>query len=283
MNNFSGYVAANHDHENNKVWEDYWREAKESQHETLERIKEAMTGSRWWYKIACVTRKYFGTIKGLRIIEIGAGAGEMSAKMALSGASCTLCDYSPRAIKFSKKIFSELCLEADFRLIDAFSLPGELLGKFDIAMSFGLVEHFKKQRRREIINAHNLLLKPNGLAIINSPNAWCFPYRIEKFVRQLTDTWRFGQEFPFSPIELKKIAKKSNLKPLEVWGWSFYGSLEDHLLTRARFLLFNLWYNRSIRRHGRIYPGRKFLKVKPSVLDPYFGDTITLFAKKLIL
>jgi 2-polyprenyl-3-methyl-5-hydroxy-6-metoxy-1,4-benzoquinol methylase len=281
MRDFSRYVALNHDHGNNKVWEDYWIEAKESQDETIQRIKDAMIGSRWWHKIAYMTKNYFGSIEGLRVIEIGAGAGEMSAKMALSGASCTLFDYSPNAIEFSKKIFSELGLRADVHLIDAFNLPEKSLGKFDVAMSFGLIEHFTKQRRSEIVNAHNLLLKPNGLAIINSPNAWCFPYRIEKFIRQLTHTWRFGQEFPFSPVELEKIARKCNLKPLEVWGWSFYGSVEERLLKRMRFLFLNLWYNRSLRRHDRIYREKKFLNVKPSFLDPYFGDTITLFAVKL--
>jgi len=281
VRNFSRYGAANHDHKDDKVWEDYWREAKKSRDGTIQRIKDATIGSRWWHKIAYMTKNYFGKIEGLHVIEIGAGAGEMSAKMALSGASCTLFDYSPNAIEFSREIFSELSLKADFQLIDAFNLPEKSLGKFDVAMSFGLIEHFKKQRRREIVNAHNLLLKPNGLAIINSPNAWCFPYRIEKFIRQLTRTWRFGQELPFSPVELKKIARKCNLKPLEVWGWSFYGSLEERTFKRMRFLFLNLWYNHSIRRHDQIYPEKKFLKVQPSVLDPYFGDTITLFAKKI--
>ncbi|MFX0202003.1 MAG: class I SAM-dependent methyltransferase [Candidatus Hodarchaeota archaeon] len=279
MGNFSRYVPVNHNHEDNKVWQRYWKEA--DQEEAIKRIKDAMKASRWWQKIAYMAKNYFGRIKGLNIVEIGAGAGEMSAKMALSGASCTLCDYSPNAIEFSREIFSELHLEADFQVIDAFNLPEQLLKKFDVAMSFGLVEHFKKQRREKIISAHNLLLKPNGLAIINSPNAWCFPYRIEKFVRQLTHTWRFGEEFPFSPIGLKKIARKCNLEPLEVWGWSFYGSLEERLIKRMRFLFLNLWYNHSIRRCDRIYPVRRFLKVKPSVLDPYFGDTITLFARKI--
>lgn len=196
------------------------------------------------------------------------------------GADVTLADYSEKALDVSREIFEKLGLKASFILLDAFQLPEDILGQYDVVMSFGLIEHFVGDRRVEIINAHHMLLRSGGMAILNSPNAWCFPYRAEKFIREITRTWRFGLEIPFSPYELKRYAGKCGFKEIHFFGWSFWGAVEARLIKRIRLVILNLWHNHSIRRKGRVYPPFNLIKAVPSMLDNVMGDKIYLLALK---
>jgi|TARA_B100001971_G_C17879067_1_gene377132 2-polyprenyl-3-methyl-5-hydroxy-6-metoxy-1,4-benzoquinol methylase len=52
---------------------------------------------------------------------------------------------------------------------DAFNLPPELHGHFDVAMSYGTVEHYRYPRRPAICQAHIDLVRPGGAVIISVP------------------------------------------------------------------------------------------------------------------
>jgi cyclopropane fatty-acyl-phospholipid synthase-like methyltransferase len=181
-----------------------------------------------WRRIQLQILRHFPRFNGLKVVEIGAGAGTYAAMLARRGAEVTLLDYSPNALHRAEEFFSRLGLPAHLRMDDALALPDDLRGEFDVAMSFGLNEHFEGGKRERIAAAHLEVLKPGGLAFISVPNQWCLPYRLFKFAAQRTGKWIFGEEYPFTRLELEQLGQRLGAKEVFI--------LADSLMTSFDFI-----------------------------------------------
>ena len=142
--------------------------------------------------------KVFGALRDLRVVELGAGRGDISFLLAKAGARVTLVDSSETALRQARMIFEEAGVMADFLLADLFET--ELSIPFDVAMSFGLVEHFIGQERRRLFEMH----RAGRIAFIAVPNALCIPYRLWKATKEATNSWPYGREVPFMENELRR-------------------------------------------------------------------------------
>ena len=147
-----------------------------------------------WQRIKAVLLAEMGTLKGLRVIEIGAGTGSYGALMAREGALVTVLDYSDVALERANQFFERNGLSAEFVKKDALSLTGYLLGAYDVSMSFGLAEHFIGEARSKIFKAHFDVLRRGGMVFISVPNCFNLPYRIFQFVAERGGYWRWGKE-----------------------------------------------------------------------------------------
>ena len=211
----------------------------------------------------------------LSTVELGAGSGTISAVFARNGARVTVLDYSQEALNTSSALFGELGLAQESLLADALRLPNALAGQFDVAMSFGLAEHFEGADRASIIRAHFELLKPGGLAVISVPNRNCWPYRLWKARREALGKWQFGLEMPFSRSELAQICHSIGVTDFEIAGSPFVASLE-FLFPLAR-------WKRSMEK--RILKDKRFDpdRIKPERkgrLGAYLGYALVLIARK---
>jgi SAM-dependent methyltransferase len=137
--------------------------------------------------------------------------------MAARGASVTVLDYSAASISSSRRFFAGLGLCAEFVLDNALNIGRQLRGQYDIAMSFGLAEHFTGEDRKRVIAAHFDVLKSRGLAFISVPNRWNPPYRLYKCLAELKGSWPV-EEYPFSRLELRAI-----LRELGIEDYYFFG------------------------------------------------------------
>jgi 2-polyprenyl-3-methyl-5-hydroxy-6-metoxy-1,4-benzoquinol methylase len=233
-----------------------------------------------WRKIKDRVEKIFGSFSGLKVIEIGAGAGTYAALMARQGAEVTILDYSVKALDKAKIFFERNQVKANFILQDALNLPSGLLGKYDVSMSFGLTEHFLGEQRLSINLAHFNVLRPGGITFISVPNKYSPPYRIYKFVAQLTGKWLVGEEYPYSRRELFAICRKLKIEEGQVFGESlrqsgyFMGLLNPWRLI-SKFLL-----KRKIT--DSLAPSDPFpLKPeRPTFLDDYLSYALVLYARK---
>jgi len=118
-----------------------------------------------------------GEIRGLRVIEVGAGRATNALLYALHGASATVLDRSPIALEQAAEHFARHELAVETIEADVFELPKDLLGRFDVSMSFGLCEHFLGERRHRVVGAHVELLNASGIAMVNVPNRFSPLYR----------------------------------------------------------------------------------------------------------
>jgi 2-polyprenyl-3-methyl-5-hydroxy-6-metoxy-1,4-benzoquinol methylase len=207
-----------------ELWDDIWRAGTSAEQHRADVAREEL--SIRWQRIEQRVLARFGGFEGLRVIEIGAGAGTNAAAMAKRGASVTLLDYSPTALETAKGLFAANGLEADFVEANALELPDAVRGGFGIAMSFGLNEHFTGSERVGIFQAHLDALRPDGIAIVSVPNARNVPYRLSKWAAERTGRWKLGVEVPFARPELEAICRRLGVTEPEFFGDSFAYSLQ---------------------------------------------------------
>ncbi|MBT7703782.1 methyltransferase domain-containing protein [Candidatus Peregrinibacteria bacterium] len=205
-----------------KLWDNLWKHDISKKEDAFNLAKEE--NSIRWQRIEKIVLKNLGSFKGLKVIEVGAGAGTNAALMAKRGAEVTILDYSELAIKRSREFFKRNKLKAKFIQQDALNLPKELMSKYDISLSFGLTEHFKDQQRIQINKAHFDLIKKGGITFISVPHKHNLPYRLYKFAAELAGKWNVGEEYPYSRQEFRKICQKIGIKKYAFFGDSLIAS-----------------------------------------------------------
>jgi hypothetical protein len=171
--------------------------------------------------------KHFGTFKGLRFVELGAGVGKMSILMDILGGQTTLIDYNENALKKAQEVQGFFGCEPNLLMESALALPASICGQYDVVMSFGLAEHFSGEERTAIFHSHHKLAKKHGIVVISVPNALGLSYRLSHGVRKALGKWPKGlPEVPFTRKELKNIALSIGLTDIRISGgnrflWDF--------------------------------------------------------------
>jgi SAM-dependent methyltransferase len=190
-----------------------------------------------WAAQARLVSEHFGGFEGLRVIELGSGRGLNGLLYARHGAEVTLLDNSSLPLAQAKELFSAAGVAFEPLQADVFELPQALLESFDVAMSFGLCEHFLGDRRRRVIAAHLELVRPGGLAFLGVPNRRAPVYRLWMATLKRRGTWPLGTEEPFSPGELAVLARAAGGVPLRPVYGSFVGSVVNLGLNQVLFKL----------------------------------------------
>ena len=142
--------------------------------------------------------KFFGNIKGKKVLDVGCGKGRFSKIMADKGAITTGIDPSEKMIEDAKKIKN-----ANFILGSATKLnfPDK---SFDYVLSVEAVEHIPETEKavKEMIR----VLKDNGKIVIIDKNILSlrvffkviptFNF-INKKIQEVRNKWMYPQNFPF--------------------------------------------------------------------------------------
>lgn len=201
------------------VWARLWRAAPDLHKDRAELDRE-QRGPRWRRFAAYLVMRHTA-IAGLNTVELGAGRGDLSVLLARAGARVTLVDYCDAALERARERFSRLGLNAEFVRADLLTDVANLAGRFDAAVSVGVVEHFRGRERTRAITAHARVLRAGGTAMISVPNAWCLPYRTWKAYLQIRRWWPYGVEIPYTRRELRRRACAAGLVPARMFadGW----------------------------------------------------------------
>jgi 2-polyprenyl-3-methyl-5-hydroxy-6-metoxy-1,4-benzoquinol methylase len=252
-----------------ELWDSVWERDASATQDRYDLANEEC-GIRW-RRIETVAREELGSFEGKKVIEIGAGAGTNAALMAKRGATVTLVDYSSKALERAQHFFTHNSLEANLLREDVLALPHHLLRSFDIAMSFGLTEHFRGDDRVAANRAHFDLVRPGGLVFISVPNKWNPPYRLHKLAAQALGRWRVGEEYPYSRRELETICEQLGVSQHQFFGDSFWASFG--FLSPLRIM-------RRIRGRVETVDLASLRPERSSFLDPYLAYSLVLCAKK---
>lgn len=252
----------------NQVWSRPISEAEDQYH-----LGTAEHSIRW-QRIERRVLEHFGSFQGLKVIEIGAGRGTHAALFAKRGSSVTVLDYSELALQRSREFFSRLGLTANLVCGQALDLAPAMMEAYDVALSFGLTEHFLGQERDQINKAHLDLVRPDGMFFIAVPHRNNPPYRIFKFLAEATGRWGVGEEYPYSRREFAAICKRTGIKHYEFFGESFLQSF--HFLNPLNKRLF-----RKLLRLGPTDYSRVNLRMqRGSVLDTALSYSLVLCGRK---
>src|SRR5207247_404436 len=77
-------------------------------------------------------------------------------------------DYSPNGCEQTRLMLEREGVTGDIYCCDVFSIPDDLVERFDMVVSFGLIEHFSDTMA--IVAALSRLLRPGGLIFTSVPN-----------------------------------------------------------------------------------------------------------------
>jgi len=245
-----------------ELWdEQVWNLSPNEEDRYVERKLKSMI----WKRIKKRVIKEFGSFKNLKTIEIGAGMGTISLLFAMEGANVTVLDYSKKAIEASKLFFKRWKQKAKFVQMDALNLDKKLIDKYDVSMSFGAAEHFKDEKRIKFIKAHLDVLKEGGVTFICVPNKWNLPYRLWMFLSQTFGKWKFGEEYPFSRAEFRRIGKMFGVK-FDIFGSYLFSS--------------NFLIKQRLRKFVGLNPSSKLHHEFGTPLDKYFSQAIIGVTRK---
>lgn len=175
---------------------------------------------------------------GLKTIELGCGYGKISLLFGLSGAQTMLFDYNEAALTSAEAAHAKLGLNPRSLGGDLLSLPAELHGRFDVACSFGTLEHFFGDNRSKAVVATASVLRPGGVFFVTVPNRHAIWYRIGFGARYWLGLMPRGmKEKPFSRAELGRLAHEAGVEILELEAVdTFWGDFHDWIGENAMSL-----------------------------------------------
>jgi SAM-dependent methyltransferase len=207
------------------VWERVWRNAPTDERDDALLARER--GSPRARLVEEAVRSACGGFADLRTIELGSGRGDASVLLAERGADVTLLDATEPALALARRRFDRLGLRARFVQGDLFRAGAEWAGVFDLAISLGVIEHFRGPVRTLALESHARVLRPGGVVVVSVPNAHCLPYRLWKAYLERRGCWPYGPEIPYTARELRVRARRSGIVDVRVHALNFLQSLGE--------------------------------------------------------
>jgi len=150
-------------------------------------------------------RRYGSLLEGLNLektntLEIGAGAGRLSMQLKKEYcADCTMIDSSEKAFEVFKKMNPG---KKGYLVGDVFS--HKMNKKYDLVMSDGLIEHFKGEKQKKLLQIHKNASKKYVIVFAPKPS---LPYNAMRWAMKATGTWNFGYEKPLTMSELGELCE----------------------------------------------------------------------------
>lgn len=121
--------------------------------------------------------------RSLRLLEVGCAKSIWLPYFAKEfGFEVCGIDYSPIGCEMATQITSTNGVYAEVFCADFFSPPINMLGSFDVVVSFGVVEHFEDTS--ECLKSVSAFLKPGGMLITSIPNMVGLIGSVQKAVNQ---------------------------------------------------------------------------------------------------
>ena len=266
-----------------QTWDAVWQNSKGPKPSQLvEEIDREQRSQRCQRILRFIETQGFN-LAGLSVVEVGCGSAIYGCTLARVGADVTVLDQSEVALARARERAEAVGVALKTVQGDALEFAKSHREKYDLAMSFGTVEHFRPPLREQMCQAHWDLVRPGGIVIISVPNVLFLPHEILKRLLILRGKWFLGYEGSFTPWELKRVGRRLGLAHLAMHGTD----LTDDVLKYCRIVagtrlwarLFPWW-----RPKGRDDGASRDALASPArlkaLVNRYLGHDITLMGVK---
>lgn len=134
------------------------------------------------------------------VLELGSGTGELSAILAKNKRDVTLLDYSQQSLAFSKEVFNNAGLKAEFINADVLNRLPFADNYFNCVWSSGLLEHFSDAQLNFIMKESFRVSQNTVISLV--PNARSIAYGLGKRYQKSKGIWKWGKETPKSSLKI---------------------------------------------------------------------------------
>jgi ubiquinone/menaquinone biosynthesis C-methylase UbiE len=180
---------------------------------------------RYWHERQAIDQVYtnedrlLAQVRGLplprmRVLEVGAGSGRDSLRMAREGARVVLLDYVMSAFE----VITAQATGAGVRVAcvcgDATRMPFRE-GAFDLVFHQGLMEHFRDPQ--PLLDENYRVTARGGFCLIDVPQRF-HPYTVAKHIMIALNRWFAGWETEFSPAELRRLVTRTGYEVVRIGG-----------------------------------------------------------------
>ena len=187
---------------NSFLWDKFWRERD------VEEIYPTITD------IESEILKSLKDLKGLNILEVGAGTGRTALSIAQKGAHVYIIDISDESLKKVSQLKEKYNIPINIIQADGLNTPFED-NFFDLVYHQGLLEHFRNPYPLLIENKR--ILKKNGYLLVDVPQKFHI-YTLIKHAAMIFNKWFAGWEREFTPNQLIRMVKQLNMCPVRLYG-----------------------------------------------------------------
>ena len=155
-----------------------------------------------------------GSLRGRRVLEVGAGTGRDTMELVRQGATGYVLDYTFGSLRLMQEHARHLGVPLVLVCADARALPFRD-GAFGLVFHQGLLEHFRDPASLLVENAR--VLEPKGTLIVDVPQRYHL-YTVAKKILIALDKWFAGWECEFSPAELERLVRAQGLEVRRTYG-----------------------------------------------------------------
>ncbi len=151
-------------------------------------------------------QKVLGNKKGFSVLEIGCANSTWPVYFhQYFDAEVYGLDYSEVGCEKSRALLEHHKIPCEIYCADLFSPPSELLGKFDLVVSFGVVEHF--ENTADCLKSCAAFVKPGGHLLTLIPN---IP-SVVGFIQKLVDREIYDIHMPLTKKKLINAHSQAHL------------------------------------------------------------------------
>jgi len=213
--------------------------------------------------------------KGIKMLEIGFGRGELLLHSAKKGANVTGIDFSRDAYEIAQNSLWQYH-NVNLQIADCRDLPFED-NSFERVFSGDLIEHFEYQDAILMLKEMQRVLRTGGFMLVHTaPNAFFrnYVYPLVKHLVKLIDKnsvkmidhqFYAGPQFhihEYNLFSLKKIARKAGLTNIQAW-------IDEDILRSSKHR-----FTKTIGKNWLVKRAVSFSKY--SVIRFFFGNDIYL-------
>jgi SAM-dependent methyltransferase len=161
-----------------------------------------------------------GEVRGLSVLEVGAGSGRDSATLASRGARAVVLDYSQASLEVARAVAARAGAPLLLVRADALRLPFRD-GAFDVVFHQGLLEHFRDPM--PLLRENARALRAGGLLLVDVPQRFHL-YTAGKHLLIAVGKWFAGWETEFTIGELTRLIERSGVRVTRRYGrWMIPG------------------------------------------------------------
>ena len=165
-------------------------------------------------------------LKGLKVLDVGCGAGVLAEAMAQRGAHVTGIDLATDTIEAAKRHAEQAGLDIDYRVISSRELAAEQAGAFDIVVAYEMLEHVDEPAHT-VDDCARLTAAGGDLffsTINRNPISWAAAIGAGEYILRLLPRGTHEYAKLIKPAELSAWCRASSLHVADLTGM-FYNPI----------------------------------------------------------